>query len=856
MTSIHAPSTIQPTPFTDNGQPFITKNETTVLHRRMSLPDLEKLKEAWAQQGTTLPPGKLQIDLIDVRSDVDIHNPRMRIRMGSQQYYSSRSKSPNGNWNEGFLFTVSYHNQLFDTIELDLYDRRKGWRSKTKHIGKGKLKISKLKNRHDVHLTFLPMYEYHIRRYLPAHIPLPHNFLKSHMPHFPHVMPNRPNKTNRDSTLWEQDHYKQHPNHRKNSMTPFIGSIHIRIRYVFQHPPDMHDSSIPVYLPYNDSASLMSFRSAGGESWLCQDSQRSIRTTSIYSDNSSSLGSFDKTTCPDDDDNYHDAIEPDLVHVTSIHQVHQQAEQQHNVNTHNVQRSTTLPGDDDDSFGFSRCDVDGRNLLLARVTRRTHDSTLKMNDRDSAISDASSIKSRNFGDKNFAFRWINESFEEVALSHPSLDRMIGFVVSPQTRTLVRAVVKMMNAFGQGFKVTSMQLFSSLSLLQRFYTDIPRSPPAGKVTDLRFLDEAHYFLGHAIIAYGWRGLSYLGDYAKYLKDVMKTRSNKLAIFRFLKIPQEDLLGYEYGLRKGAVFQPSYFVSVDRGHEAVVLGIRGTWSLYDVITDLVCDYKPWKGGLVHSGILASAQWFFSRIIPQIFHYIHQQSIKQEAPFINSFIITGHSLGAGTAAVLTMMVADHLDELRQLSNNPHFKVHCYSYAPVATVSLDLSEQYKDYIDSFVCHDDVVARLSYGTASYTKELVMDAVIAADGLGGMNKVNTDEATRKAWMAIIKTRRDDIFSQMDDEPRYPYLYVPGKVFQFRRRQSGGDQDVFTLHQASALISEEMVISKTCLEDHMLVTYLKAFQQARQDCMRAMDKSATTPYPNIRVQDPDGKSSLV
>jgi hypothetical protein len=44
---------------------------------------------------------------------------------------------------------------------------------------------------------------------------------------------------------------------------------------------------------------------------------------------------------------------------------------------------------------------------------------------------------------------------------------------------------------------------------------------------------------------------------------------------LKIPQEDLLGYEYGLRKGAVFQPSYFVSYDQAHEAVVMGIRGTW-----------------------------------------------------------------------------------------------------------------------------------------------------------------------------------------------------------------------------------------------------------------------------------------
>lgn len=42
----------------------------------------------------------------------------MRLRMGSQHYFSSRSKHPNGNWNEGFLFTVSYHNQLFDTIEV------------------------------------------------------------------------------------------------------------------------------------------------------------------------------------------------------------------------------------------------------------------------------------------------------------------------------------------------------------------------------------------------------------------------------------------------------------------------------------------------------------------------------------------------------------------------------------------------------------------------------------------------------------------------------------------------------------------------------------------------------------------
>lgn len=428
--------------------------------------------------------------------------------------------------------------------------------------------------------------------------------------------------------------------------------------------------------------------------------------------------------------------------------------------------------------------------------------------------------------------------------------------------------------------------------------------------------------------------------------MKTRSNKEAIVRYLKIPQEDLLGYEYGLRKGAVFQPSYFVSIDRGYEAIVLGIRGTWSLYDCITDLVCEYRPWKGGLVHAGMLASAQWFFTRIIPQIFHYIHE-NCKSETRPISSFIITGHSLGAGTAALITMMVADHIDELRRLSDNPNFQVHCYSYAPVASVSLDLSEKYSEYIDSFVCQDDLVARLSYGTASCSKELIMDTMISVDGLGGSSKINSDTKARKACFDIIETRRQEIF--YSNEPRYPLLYIPGQVYQFHRQPTEGSKkrrasttddavpkrspssareesskasssrrtfsllddmpvchsepalstskangngrprnnsiddtndntNLFTLHKGSPQLSKEMLISKTCLEDHMLVTYLNAFQAVRQDCMRELRQQqrkqngtatatavlasrqpstssscrSESPVPSIQIEDPEGK----
>ncbi|ORZ01038.1 hypothetical protein BCR43DRAFT_164451 [Syncephalastrum racemosum] len=78
----------------------------------------------------------------------------MRVKMGSAQYFSRRATSHHGDWNEGFVFIVSYHAQLFDTIEFDLYDKpKRHWPSKNKHIGKAKLKLSKLEGRDDIFVT-------------------------------------------------------------------------------------------------------------------------------------------------------------------------------------------------------------------------------------------------------------------------------------------------------------------------------------------------------------------------------------------------------------------------------------------------------------------------------------------------------------------------------------------------------------------------------------------------------------------------------------------------------------------------------------------------------------------------------
>lgn len=305
------------------------------------------------------------------------------------------------------------------------------------------------------------MYEYHVRRYLPAHIQLPHTFLKSHMPDMSRLKDYRNNhyfkkytsSNNQDiPSEEEQDElyldippaYEPHPSHSKHSMTPFIGSIQVRVRYSFQHPPseeeeNENDESTDTLSPFYFNPSTDNFS-------ILTTSRKSRKgTSSIYSSTSSSTST---TTA----NSFHDAIEPKLIVVDDISHIMNSQTTSPTTPKPNVLVKTELAAVDE--IFDQKIDKGKRyiNLEQYQVNFTKMDGETKKKSsshhlqQEDTSSDTASIKSHNFGDKNFAFRWINESFEEVAISHPSLDRMIGMVVSPQTRILLRAVVKMFNAF--------------------------------------------------------------------------------------------------------------------------------------------------------------------------------------------------------------------------------------------------------------------------------------------------------------------------------------------------------------------------------------------------------------------------
>jgi hypothetical protein len=194
--------------------------------------------------------------------------------------------------------------------------------------------------------------------------------------------------------------------------------------------------------------------------------------------------------------------------------------------------------------------------------------------------------------------------------------------------------------------------------------------------------------------------------------------------------------------------------------------------DTLTDLVCDYQQWKGGLVHAGILSAAQWFFTDVVPQILAYCRQHNMRR-------IRIIGHSLGGSTASILTILLVDYLRMLNNIDVNDEgneeeekkrrkhgvdqavksttmndnqssnlnrdlkpveptqskdkaniesrllpgdMDVRGYSYGGACCVSLDISRQYADVIDAYVLDNDLVPRLSYGSVMDMKSMVLCA--------------------------------------------------------------------------------------------------------------------------------------
>ncbi|KAF2323589.1 hypothetical protein GH714_036249 [Hevea brasiliensis] len=167
-------------------------------------------------------------------------------------------------------------------------------------------------------------------------------------------------------------------------------------------------------------------------------------------------------------------------------------------------------------------------------------------------------------------------------------------------------------------------------------------------------------------------------------------------------EEDVLLQE---PKAGILKPAFTILVDHKTKYFLLLIRGTHSIKDTLTAVTGAVVPfhhsvvYEGGVsnlvlgyAHCGMVAAARWIAKLATPVL-----KKALGQYPDY--KLKIVGHSLGGGTAALLTYV----LREQKELS-----MTSCVAFAPAACMTWELAQSGNDFITSVINGADLVPTFS----------------------------------------------------------------------------------------------------------------------------------------------------
>lgn len=147
-------------------------------------------------------------------------------------------------------------------------------------------------------------------------------------------------------------------------------------------------------------------------------------------------------------------------------------------------------------------------------------------------------------------------------------------------------------------------------------------------------------------------------------------NYAALKKTLQIGDVEVIYATYHVDVG---ETPFFVAIDYSQKKIVISIRGTLSMKDVLTDLNAEGDvlpldpPREDWLGHKGMVQAAIYIKRKIEED--NLIQKALTHNPAKNTQNFglVLVGHSLGAGTAAILAILLKPQYPSLQ-----------CFSYSP----------------------------------------------------------------------------------------------------------------------------------------------------------------------------------
>ncbi|OQR94662.1 hypothetical protein THRCLA_08127 [Thraustotheca clavata] len=272
-----------------------------------------------------------------------------------------------------------------------------------------------------------------------------------------------------------------------------------------------------------------------------------------------------------------------------------------------------------------------------------------------------------------------------------------------------------------------------------------------------------------------------------------------------LPATDIVYADF---RNFVCKPAYCVVLDHEKRTVVIAIRGTLSLEDCLTDAIAygismdqvadKYScAGRGEYAHQGMLQCATYIMEELSRlQILEMLFNANAPPvpDPTLVNEchsgaysdygLIVTGHSLGSATAALLSIFL------------RPKYpKVRCLAYSPPGCLmSPNLAEASADFVTSVVLGKDIIARASLLSMQDLRDEVLELI-------GRSKVSKAAIMRQAlsWKnpnELLHAPNDDIetssftmqlssyksmLQQIQDHEPIHEMWLPGKVVHLKRQ---------------------------------------------------------------------------
>jgi sn1-specific diacylglycerol lipase len=298
-------------------------------------------------------------------------------------------------------------------------------------------------------------------------------------------------------------------------------------------------------------------------------------------------------------------------------------------------------------------------------------------------------------------------------------------------------------------------------------------------------------------------------------------------------------------KNKLMEVPYFVAVDHTYKKIVISIRGTLSLEDALTDLCAKPESMasfdenlSGYLAHAGMLRAAQYVFAElrsknILNKAFSYFDGYEL----------CVVGHSLGAGTAVILSFL-------LRQF----HPSLRCYAFSPPGGLLNEAAaKESEKFVVSIIVGKDLVPRLSFQSLTLLKERMKDVLkscplpkyqILATGLYSCCVKDTTQSLVRSRTEAVSGRSSsgesvdssdpilrheadsqsqpqyesltDIYAQQQrrqSQSQIPFLHrmiLPGRIFHLEQKSERS----FDLCIKDASCFQEILVSPNMLTDHL------------------------------------------